>query len=53
MAALFPKAKRMDAIERITLSFGIGIAIVLIIGLMLNYSPNRAVVIRLLSKILL
>lgn len=39
MAALFPRRKRLDAIERIALSFGISVAIVSLIGLILNYSP--------------
>lgn len=39
MAALFPRRERMDAIDRIALSFGISIAIVPLIGLILNYSP--------------
>ena len=39
IAALFPRRGRMDAIERIALSFGISIAIVPLIGLILNYSP--------------
>jgi len=39
IAALFPRRERMDAIEGIALSFGIGIGIVPLIGLILNYSP--------------
>lgn len=39
MAALFPRRERMDAIDRIALSFGISIAIVSLMGLILNYSP--------------
>jgi len=39
IAALYPRKERMEAIERIALSFGISIVIVPIIGLILNYSP--------------
>ncbi len=39
MAALFPRKGRTDAIDRIALSFGISIAIVSLVGLILNYSP--------------
>lgn len=38
MAVLFPKRERMDAIERIALSFGMSIAIVPLIGVILNYT---------------
>ena len=38
-SALFPKAEDIDSIERIALSFGISIAVVPLIGLLLNYSP--------------
>jgi len=37
--ALFPKKKSLDNLERIALSFGLSIAIVPLIGLMLNYTP--------------
>lgn len=39
MTALFPKRDRIGAIERTALSFGISIAIVSLIGLILNYTP--------------
>lgn len=38
MAALFPGKKGINTIERIALSFGISIAIVPLIGLILNYT---------------
>jgi len=38
IAALFTKAKDLDAIERIALSFGLSIAVVPLIGLGLNYT---------------
>jgi len=36
---LFPKKNEMDGIERIALSMGLSIAVVVAIGLMLNYTP--------------
>ena len=39
IAALFPAAKDLDGIERAALSFGLSIAIVPLIGLVLNYTP--------------
>ena len=39
MTALFPKRDRIGAIGRIALSFGTSIAIVPLIGLILNYTP--------------
>lgn len=39
MAALFPKNDRLDAIERVALSFGLSIAVVSLIALILNYTP--------------
>jgi uncharacterized membrane protein len=39
IAALFPAAKDIDAIERVALSFGLSIALVPLIGLALNYTP--------------
>jgi len=39
IAALFPKKDDLDAIERIALSFGLSIAMVPLIGLILNYTP--------------
>ena len=38
IAALFPRRERMDAIERVALSFGTSITIVPLTGLMLNYT---------------
>jgi hypothetical protein len=37
--ALFPSKKEMDTIERAALSIGLSLAIVPIIGLLLNYTP--------------
>ncbi len=39
VSALFPKAEDLDTIERVALSFGLSIAVVPLIGLMLNYTP--------------
>lgn len=39
IAALFPKMKDLDGIERVALSFGLSIAVVPLIGLGLNYTP--------------
>ncbi|MDP2845286.1 MAG: DUF1616 domain-containing protein [Candidatus Methanoperedens sp.] len=39
IAALFPGKKDLDTIERIALSFGLSIAIVPLIGLVLNFTP--------------
>ena len=39
IAALFPKRTQLDSIERIALSFGLSIAVVPLIGLILNYTP--------------
>ena len=39
MAALFPRKARMSGIERVALSFGLSIAAVSLIGLILNYTP--------------
>ncbi len=38
VAALFPKREGMDGIERIALSFGLSIAVVPLIGFILNYT---------------
>jgi hypothetical protein len=37
--ALFPSKKEMDSIERVALSIGLSLAIVPIVGLLLNYTP--------------
>lgn len=37
--ALFPSKKEMDTIERIALSIGLSLAIVPMVGLLLNYTP--------------
>ena len=37
--ALFPKKDRIGNIERVALSFGLSIAVVPLIGLILNYTP--------------
>ena len=39
IAALFPRKKDIDGIERLALSFGLSIAVVPLIGLGLNYTP--------------
>jgi uncharacterized membrane protein len=39
IAALFPEAEDLDGIERVALSFGLSIAVVPLIGLILNYTP--------------
>jgi len=39
IAALFPKKESLDGFERIALSFGLSIAVVPLIGLILNYTP--------------
>ena len=39
IAALFPRAKDIDGIERVALSFGLSVATVPLIGLALNYTP--------------
>ncbi len=39
IAVLFPKKEDLDGIERVVLSFGLSIAIVPLIGLMLNFTP--------------
>lgn len=38
-SALFPKKKDLDGLERLAFSFGLSIAIVPLIGLILNYTP--------------
>ena len=39
VVALFPKKNALDGIERLALSFGLSIAVVPLIGLILNYTP--------------
>ena len=39
VAALFPGSKEIDWIERIVLSLGLSIAVVPLLGLLLNYTP--------------
>ena len=39
MAALSPSKERMSGIERLALSIGLSIVVVLLIGLILNYTP--------------
>jgi len=39
LSALFPKKDELSGIERIALSFGLSIAVVPLIGLILNYTP--------------
>jgi uncharacterized membrane protein len=39
LSALFPRRDSLDSIERLALSFGLSIAIVPLIGLILNYTP--------------
>jgi uncharacterized membrane protein len=38
MAALFPKKESLSGVERVGLSFGLSIAVVPLIGLILNYT---------------
>jgi uncharacterized membrane protein len=38
-AALFPKKERLGGVERVALSFGLSIAVVPLIGLILNFTP--------------
>ena len=37
--ALFPRSREMDSIERIALSVGLSLALVPLVGLILNYTP--------------
>src|SRR2546426_3084274 len=39
VAALFPSSKELDWIERMALTFGLSIAIVPLLGLLLNFTP--------------
>jgi len=39
ISALFPKRQSLDSMERVALGFGLSIAIVPLIGLILNYTP--------------
>ena len=39
MAALFPRKSTLNGIERLAISFGLSIAVVSLIGLILNYTP--------------
>ena len=39
IAALFPSKGRLDGIERVALSFGLSLAVVPLIGLVLNFTP--------------
>ncbi len=39
ITALYPKKEGIDVIERVALSFGLSIALVALIGLILNYTP--------------
>jgi uncharacterized membrane protein len=39
VSALFPRSDELDAIERIALSIGLSICVVVFIGLGLNYTP--------------
>lgn len=39
LAALFPKRDDLDDVQRLALSFGLSIAVVPLIGLVLNYTP--------------
>jgi uncharacterized membrane protein len=40
VAALFPKRDDLDGVQRLALSFGLSIAVVPLIGLVLNYTPR-------------
>ncbi len=39
LSALFPGRNKLNSVERLALSFGLSCAIVVIIGLILNYTP--------------
>jgi len=39
ISALYPKGEDMDTIERLALSIGLSLAVVPLIGLLLNYTP--------------
>ena len=39
IAALFPRRNALGSIERVALSFGLSVAVVPLIGLILNYTP--------------
>lgn len=39
ISALFPKKNDLDKVERIALSFGLSIAVTVLMGLLLNYTP--------------
>jgi hypothetical protein len=39
MAALYPRGEDMDGLERLALSIGLSLAVVPLIGLVLNYTP--------------
>ena len=39
MAALFPRKESLNGVERVALSFALSMAIVPLIGLILNYTP--------------
>ncbi|MFC2067343.1 DUF1616 domain-containing protein [Chloroflexota bacterium] len=41
VAALYPRRERMASVERVALSLGMSIAVVPLIGLVLNYTPWR------------
>lgn len=43
VTSLFPERKELDNLERLALSFGLSIAIVPLIGLVLNYTPGDKV----------
>jgi hypothetical protein len=39
MAALYPRGEDMDGLERLALSIGLSLAVVPLVGLLLNYTP--------------
>ena len=39
IVALFPRKERLDTIERIVLSFGLSIAVVTLMGMVISYTP--------------
>ena len=39
MVALFPRKNTLEPLERVALSFGLSLAMVILIGLILNYTP--------------
>ncbi len=53
VAALFPRKGQLGGIERVALSFGLSIAVVPLIGLVLNYTPRGIRLYPILISVLL